>query len=486
MKILHVSAECYPAAKAGGMGDVVGALPKYLKQLDQQPAVIIPKYFNRWISNHTFELTFAGAFKVHNQYVPFTIERLADADLGFPFYTLHLPGKFDRPGIYADPEAGWYNDEADRFLYFQLGVLEWIMHQEEQPDLIHCHDHHTGLLPFLIKNGEPYRQIRHIPTVFTIHNGEYHGAFGWDKLYLFPPFEPHLRGLIDWNGQINPLAAGIKNAWTVTTVSPTYLEELGQYSNGMEWLIRNERSKAKGILNGIDQQVWDPKTDQHLHRILKQDVSAFKWENKKALTERFQIDLGLPIVTFIGRLVREKGADLLPDLIKKVLDSGLAVGFLILGTGEPYLHQVLGTLKGRYPQRFDLALEYNEGLAHQLYAGSDFLLMPSRVEPCGLNQMYAMRYGTIPIVRTVGGLKDTVIDLQESPKKALGIRFDAFSLEDGFEAIWRAVELFNNGKLMDTVRERIHKVDFSWEKSAQSYLDIYRSFKTKKTKVNGK
>jgi len=473
MKVLHISAECYPAAKAGGLGDVVGALPKYLHRLGGTSGVVIPKYRLPWIEGHNFQPVYHGAVRIHNYAVPFTIQQLQDTSLGFPFFVADIPGKFDRPGIYAGPDGNHYGDEAERYLCFQQAVLQWILNSPGQPAVLHCHDHHTGLIPFMVKHCPEYRDLAYIPTVFTIHNGAYHGAYSWRNLYLLPFFDAEARGLLDWGNNINPLASAIKCAWRVTTVSPSYLQELQQDSNGLETLLQHEQHKCLGVLNGIDTQVWEPRTDEFIGHQLGSDLAAFKAVNKRVLQQRFHIDPRLPLVTFIGRLVREKGADLLPDLIDRVLRAGINVSFVVLGTGQQELHRAFQHLAYNFPGRFDVALEYNEGLAHQLYAGADFLIMPSRVEPCGLNQMYAMRYGTVPIVRSVGGLRDTVPDIGEPNDIGRGIRFDHFNLDDGHLAIYRASELYETKPVFEQIRERIIGIDFSWERSAQAYLDIY-------------
>jgi starch synthase len=473
MKILHISAECYPAAKAGGLGDVVGALPKYLFKSGTPSAVVIPRYDVPWIRSRPSEVVFSGAFRMGNDYLyPFSVERIATDELGFPLYVVQIPGQFDRQGIYGDA-SGWFGDNAERFVFFQQAVLHWVLHTEDKPDIFHCHDHHSGLIPFMIRHCPEYHALRNIPTVFTIHNGEYHGSLSWDKRGLLPAFYDGAGGLLEWDQAINPLASAIKCAWRVTTVSNAYLEELAIYSNGLEGLIRSEWAKCVGIINGIDAQVWDPGTDPYLPFHLNGDIDGFKSANKQALLQRFQFDPTLPAIAFIGRLVREKGADLLPVLIHQVLSSGLGVNFLILGTGEPDLHYALGQVKNHFPGRCDVQLAYDEGLAHQLYAGADFLLMPSRVEPCGLNQMYAMRYGSVPIVRSTGGLRDTVSDIGISPEEGRGIRFDRLDPDDAHHAIWRAVDLYSQPGQMAQIRQRIMQLDFSWENAAQNYLRLY-------------
>jgi starch synthase len=242
----------------------------------------------------------------------------------------------------------------------------------------------------------------------------------------------------------------------------------------MELLLQHEQHKSSGILNGIDNQVWNPKTDDYIAVQWNHSLADFKRANKRVLGHHFKLDMNLPLVTFIGRLVGEKGADLLPDLFNRVLGSGMQVAFAVLGTGQPNIHQGLQQLTYHYPGRFDVALEYNEGLAHQLYAGSDFLLMPSRVEPCGLNQMYAMRYGTLPIVRSVGGLRDTVPDVGEPDGSGRGFRFDHFNLDDAHLAIYRAVKYYHDQRAFEDTRQKVTTIDFSWEQSARTYQELYQ------------
>jgi len=311
-----------------------------------------------------------------------------------------------------------------------------------------------------------------MPTVFTIHNGEYHGAYGWDKMYLLPYFDSEARGILDWNNTINPLATAIKTSWKFTTVSPGYMDELKMSSNGLEWLISQEGFKSIGILNGIDTKTWDPSTDKFINTKLKKSIPNYKKANKKALTKHFNINLDFPVITFIGRLVGEKGADLIPEAIARCLHSGRKASFLILGTGQKHLHEMFRRMKHTFPAYFDVALEYNEGKAHQLYAGSDFLMMPSKVEPCGLNQMYALRYGTVPVVRKIGGLRDSIIDIGEP--YGSGITFNNYSVEDLTFALARAIDFYHKKETFGLLRERIMDIDFSWEKSAQAYINIYK------------
>lgn len=471
MKILHISAECYPAAKAGGLGDVVGALPKYLNLAKQDTSVIIPKYYTKWMLQQPFQEVWKGVVRVHHGHVHYEIQKYLGEDLGFPFYVVHIPGKFDRPGVYADPGGYGYGDDIERYLCFQQAILQWLLSFPVPPSILHCHDHHTGFIPFFVKYCPEFQKLANIPTVFTIHNGEYHGAFSWEKLHLLPFFDGNARGLIDWNNTINPLAAAIKCCWKLTTVSQSYLQEL-RVNSGLEWLLTNEAHKSIGIINGIDKKVWDPKKDKYLPAKLKTSIPKFKAENRATIQQRFNIDPDLPLITFIGRLVKEKGADILPDLISRFLSQGHRASFIVLGTGDKRLHGRFESMRHHFHPYFDAALEYNEGLAHTLYAASDFLLMPSRVEPCGLNQMYAMRYGTVPIARKVGGLKDTVIDIGEEGGR--GLTFSYLTVDDAFHALYRAMEAYQDKKYFTALQKRISKLDFSWEKSAATYVAVYQ------------
>lgn len=479
MRIIHLSAECYPAAKAGGLADVVGSLPKYLNQLGHHCEVVIPKYDNQWISSQNYKNIHKGSFKMAEEEVQFSVLKMKEDKLGFPFYVIDIPGRFDRPGIYIDPWSGrGYWDELERFVSFQIAALEWIKDEQKDPDIIHCHDHHTGLVPFMLSQCNRYRSMSGIPTVLTVHNAEYHGEHELDNYKLLPAFNIDNVGLLDWNGHLNSLAAGLKTAWKITTVSKNYMSELSENSNGLEMLFQQERQKSRGILNGIDTEVWDPASDALLeYNFSYKDRKKGKRKNKEYLCKEFGLNPDLPAISFIGRLVREKGADLLPDLFKQVMYSDQEVNFVLLGTGDPQLHQIFSAMAGDHVGYFDATLEYNEQLAHQIYAGSDFILMPSRVEPCGLNQMFAMRYGTVPIVRSVGGLKDTVQDISED--NGYGITFAEFNLEAATDAIERAVELYKDPKEFSKVLSTIMKLDFSWKRSAWEYIDMYEALTQK-------
>jgi starch synthase len=357
----------------------------------------------------------------------------------------------DREKIYG------YDDDTRRFLAFQIAVCDWLAKWQHKPDVIHCHDHHTGLIPFMIKYCFAFQRLADVPTVFTIHNAEYQGWIGWDQQHLLPPFDSFRWGLLDWDNNINPLACAIKCAWKVTTVSPSYLYELRSSANGLERLMDYERGKSVGILNGIDADVWDPQTDSLIIKNYDDHlVKEGKRKNKKELCAQFGLDPDKPLITFIGRLVGEKAA--------------------VLGSGDAAVENRLDEMSHQLQGYVNAYIGYNEALSHQMYAGADFLLMPSRVEPCGLNQMYALRYGTIPMVRSTGGLKDTVKDFGDW--QGYGIRFNHATVNDITHSVGRAIDLYNNKRdLYHWMRTYMMHIDHSWDASASEYIKVYESLK---------
>jgi starch synthase len=469
MRIFHLSAECYPIAKVGGLADVVGALPKYQNLAGLQAAVVMPFYNRKFVHENTFDVVFQGTTLLGTRRIYFEILKEQTDKLGFELYLVKVPGLLDRENVYS------YPDEREQFLAFQICFLDWINWSGQTPDLVHCHDHHSGLVPFMMYNSNLYRRLAHIPTIFTIHNGQYHGAFGWDNLHYLPEIDFYKTGLLDWNGGINPLASAVKCCWRFTTVSPSYLQELSLSSNGLEYLFYVERDKGVGIINGIDTDVWNPETDPMLpEHFNATTVAKGKQKNKEILCERFNLSPDKPLIAFIGRLVTEKGSDQLPAAIERsIKEHGDKVNFLILGAGESATEMSLSLLKQLYPKNYNAFIGYDELLAHLVYAGADFLLMPSRVEPCGLNQMYSMRYGTMPIVRSTGGLKDTVIDFGD--EGGYGIRFENVTVDDICVSVTRAVVLYKDTRKMQTLRKRMMALDFSWDRSAKEYMNLYES-----------
>jgi starch synthase len=473
MEIFHISAECYPAAKVGGLADVVGALPKYQSTEGHNLRVVIPKYDTKFIAENDFECVHWGYVKLGKFNFPFSVFKEKTDSLGFELYVVEILELFDRKEIYG------YEDDIERFLSFQIATLDWIIGRRDIPDIINCHDHHTGLIPFLMRYGYKYDKLRNTPTVITIHSGLYQGIFGFDKLYYLPEFDLEHINILEWGNAINSLATGVKCAWAVTTVSPNYLNEINYSSNGLESLFNLVRNKSKGILNGIDVKVWDPAKDKMLmSNYSEKNVEKGKQENKEKLSKLFNLDPTKPLFSFIGRLLTEKGADLLPEASALALDENLAaINILILGSGNETIENELNELLSDYKGNYNVFIGYNEELSHLIYAGSDFLLMPSRVEPCGLNQMYALRYGTIPIVRRTGGLKDTVIDIGDNGN---GICHDQATTEDICSSIQRAIQLYDDKKRFNEIRKMGMKIDHSWGSVCKEYIEIYNLIIKKK------
>lgn len=471
MEIIHVSAECYPVAKAGGLGDVVGALPKYQCKAGHVAKVVMPMYRTKFLYDNEWTVDFKGSSNLGNWFFDYTIIKETTNKLGFDLYLVDINGLLDRHRIYG------YDDDVERFTAFQIAVVNWMSSWEHKPRLLHCHDHHTGLLPFMMQHCYDYRKLASVPTVLTIHNAQYQGWMGWDQSKYIPRWDLWKRGMLDWNGNINPLASGIKCADKVTTVSHSYMDELRSNSNGLEKLFEFEKGKCTGILNGIDNEVWDPETDKYLdYHFSVATAKAGKQQNKELLCRRFGLDPNKPLFVFIGRLVGEKAADVLPDAIRVAIEhtQGQA-SFLVLGSGETQVEWQFQQMKEPYADVFNVVIGYDEALSHLMYAGADFLLMPSRVEPCGLNQMYAMRYGTIPIVRSTGGLQDTVIDMGDPG--GFGIRFNHANIEDIDYSISRAVSVYQHPAHLDAMRKEMMQIDHSWESVVEEYLKLYQSLR---------
>ncbi len=469
MQIIHIAAECYPAAKVGGLGDVVGALAKYLNLAGHHGRVILPKYHTKYIINNEWQEIFASTAHLGVGAFDYKIYTDTSNKLGFELYLVDIPGLLNREQVYG------YEDDSTRFIAFQTAAIDWIIKAELAPDLINVHDHHAALIPFMIQNCHDFTALKECPVVLTIHNGQYQGAMEWSNNVMIPKWDSWKWGLLDWNGFINPLASGIRCAWKVTTVSDGYLQELRFQSNGLEKLFETEWHKCSGILNGIDTAVWNPESDTALtKRYSAKNVTKEKSHNKKTLCDQFDLDINKPLFVFIGRLVGEKAADLLPQsFINSFHKIGRKMNFLILGSGQTQVENELNYLKLFSQNDYNTYIGYNEDLSHLMYAGADFILMPSRVEPCGLNQLYALRYGTIPVVNNTGGLHDTIVDISEP--NGYGIKMSNASENEIILSIYRAIELYADNTRMEQIKKQIMKLDYSWTKSINNYISLYQS-----------
>ena len=339
MEIFHISAECYPVAKVGGLADVVGALPKYQSKAGHDVRVVMPCYETKFRNDNEFECVHWGTVKLGNFNFPFSVLKEKTDKLGFELYLMEIPELFNRKDVYG------YEDDIERFVTFQIATLDWIIGRASMPDFINCHDHHTGLIPFMMQYCYKYDQLLDTPSMITIHNGLYQGQFNFDKLHYLPEFD---------------------------------------LSHGLESLFNLVRYKSKGILNGIDTQVWDPAKDKMLEKNYSlKNFEKGKQQNKETLCTLFNLDPTKPLFSFIGRLWDEKGGDLLPQASALALSENFKnINILILGSGNINIENQLNSLLVDYKGNYNTFIGYNEELAHLIYAGADFLLMPSRVEPC--------------------------------------------------------------------------------------------------------
>ncbi|MGI9549761.1 MAG: glycogen synthase [Aurantibacter sp.] len=469
IEVIHITAECYPIAKVGGLADAVGAMALHQNELGIEGKVIMPFYDTPFVKQEKFK-------SISEQQVilggrPYECKVLVPRNkiVWFDLFLVHIEGLLDHEKIYLDQL------DHQRFIAFQIVVLDFLLQLPKKPTVIHCHDHHAGLVPFMLLHCQKYSDLRNIPTVLTIHNAHYQGVFGQEKLGLLPLFNHIHLGLLEWNAKINPLAAAIKCAWKVVTVSPTYLEELKSNNTELKKLMVNEGKKSSAILNGIDYSFWNPETDALLTKKYSyRSMEIGKKANKRVLCKRLGFDPDKPLFTFVGRLIWEEGADLLPEIFAKVLAASKNnSNFFVLGSGEVKTVNALKKLGKSYQGALSVHFGNDAQLKHLAFAGADFLLMPSRTEPCGSTQMIALRYGTIPVVNNVGGLNDTVIDLKK--KKGFGIKHKGVSILRIRNAIFRAQQLYGDQERLKRMQIIAMLKDHSWRSSVQEYIKLYKA-----------
>lgn len=465
IKVLMAAVEAAPLVKVGGLADVVGSLPAALNAISCETAVIIPKY--PFIDESTWKLSKVVDFKVSSagRELPVGLWRTDSAIKGTVVYLVENKEYFSGPEVY-DPSFA--RREGERFLFFDLAVLESLPHLSFEPDIIHCHDFHCGLLPGLLKN-ERYRSLSDIKTVFTIHNFEYQGRNVPDVVSVANLKVDSLPSLIRdaQDGDVNFMVQGIINADLVSTVSPSYAKEIltPEFSAGLAKITRANKSKIRGILNGIDIEAYDPARD----RDIKKTYSSADLSGKAACKEDLQRRVGLsrqadvPLVGFISRLYDQKGLSLLGDWL-----SEMDAQFVFLGAGDHGNEEDLLDLSARHPGKIAAVIGFDQILAKRIYAGADIFLMPSKFEPCGLGQMIAARYGTVPLVRRVGGLKDSV-------DSKMGFLFDSYTTESLEKCLKKAIYMYKGSKKnWLKLQNNCLKKDFSWHNSAQKYLELYR------------
>jgi len=468
MKVLYAASEAYPFAMSGGLADVAGALPKALRKRFIGCRVVMPLYSS--ISEELRErMTFICSITVpvswRRQYCGI-FEAHVD---GVIYYLIDNQYYFKRDGLYG------HYDDAERFAFFSRAILEMIPYIGFTPDIIHCNDWQTALVPVYLdafyKYDDRYKDIK---SVFTIHNIQYQGKYGYELLGDVLGFPDDKLSLLEYDDCINFMKGAIQCSDKVTTVSPTYSREIldPYYSHGLDGILKEFTYKLTGIVNGIDVDVYNPETDNLIYKNYTVKNIAGKAYNKAQL----QKEMGLPergdvpIIGMVTRLVKHKGLDLVKAVFEDMLKADIQVA--VLGSGEWEFEEFFSQMADKYPDKVGLVIGFKPQLAHRIYAGADIFLMPSQSEPCGLAQMVALRYGTIPIVRETGGLNDTISDSGDG--EGNGFTFKSYNAHDMLETIWRAIAGYADNKGWSILRERAMKCDNSWGTSANAYIRLYK------------
>ena len=485
MNILYVVSELVPFAKTGGLADVAGAFPQAIKESGHEIRVTIPKYstfserkyrIHEVIRLKDIEISLGDAKYSSSVRSAF----IMNSKVKVQVYFLVNDKFYDRNGIYVNTNTKKdFPDNDERFAFFCKSTLETLKKLGWKPDIIHCNDWQTGLIPAYLKTiykDDPF--FKKTKTVFTIHNLAYQGIFPQEsfKKTGLPNEIFNLHG-VEFYGKFNFMKAGIVYSDIITTVSEKYAQEIctkEEYGCGLEKLLEKRKKDLYGVLNGVDYSIWDPSVDSLIP--VKYDFSTIdkKVENKKALTKKFGLNFDdkIPVIGMISRLADQKGFELIEQSIKEL--KKLNIQIVILGTGEKKYHELLQELQKKYPDNIAIQLSYNDQIAHLIEAGSDMLLMPSKYEPCGLNQIYSLRYGTVPIVRATGGLDDTIEQFDPETGKGTGFKFAKYNDVDMLKGIKKAIKLYENKKLWSKLIKNGMSKNFSWEVSAKKYISLYK------------
>lgn len=482
-KIWYLSTEVSPFAKTGGLADVAGAFPKALKGLNQEIRLIMPKYKSinerKYILREVIRLkeipvTINGTTKIINVKSAF----LPDSKV--QIYFIDIPEYFGRNGMYTNKTTGRdFPDNAERFAYFCKGALETLKILSWKPDIIHCNDWQTALTPYYLKSmyGEE-EFFDGIKTVFTIHNLAYQGSFdkSMAKQLDIPAEMVEKDGEMELYGKLNLMKGAIRNSDYITTVSKTYAQEIlePELGYGLENGLQEKGENFSGILNGADYSVWSPGSDKYIPFKYSQENIEIKEQNKQALLTRVDLAYNseIPVIGMISRVVEQKGYSILLDALEKLAKKE-DFRLIILGTGDKKLEQAIEELKAKYTDKISLNRAFDDTLAHLIEAGSDMFLMPSKYEPCGMNQIYSLKYGTVPIVFKTGGLADTIEEVNTEENTGNGFVFEKHDSEELLSAMVRAISMFKNKEIWNQLRNRIMDEDFSWDTRINEYIDVY-------------
>ena len=479
MHVVHVASEVAPYAKTGGLGDVLAALPATLARGGTDVTVVIP-------GHRAAHRTAAGLRRVASVGAPVSTRTepatvLAVEGAPVPTMLIDAPRYFDRPGLYGE-DGQDYPDSAERFVVFCRAALEWLRTWTRPPDVVHVHDWQAALIPaFLVAGRDLYPELQGTPTVMTVHNLAYQGRFSaadWHLLNLDRRlFQPEA---LEFYGSINMLKAGLVFADAISTVSPRYAKEIctAAMGEGLDGVLRSRGPALHGILNGVDYTVWDPATDAALAAPYDRTNRAGKARCKAALAAELGLDVApdVPIIAMVSRLAHQKGVDLVIDVAPSLLDAGV-MHLVVLGSGDPQLEAQLLGLARRYPRRMAVRVGFDDGLAHRIEAGADAFLMPSRFEPCGLSQLYSLRYGAVPIVHATGGLFDTVLDYDPALGTGTGFVFSPFGRDAFLRTIQRALQVWRTPERWRGIISRGMAADFSWDLAAASYRQLYEELR---------
>lgn len=467
--VLYIASECAPYVKSGGLGDVMAGLPKYVARKGIGASVLLPLYRQidascrnkmTFLGSRTVQLSwrkqYAGLYRLQND--------------GVIYYFVDNEYYFGRDVLYGQ------HDDGERFAFFSKAALELLPLMDSMPNLLHCNDWQTALVPVYLKTL--YKDVAgysDLPAVFTIHNIEYQGKFHQALLGDVLGLPEIFRGLLDLHGSLNYMKGAVVSCDALTTVSPTYAKEIRYpfFGQGLEHIIGENEYKLTGILNGIDTECYDPGTDPHLAANYTAPSMEFKGRNKQALSEELGLLYGenIPMLGMVTRLVRHKGPDLLMGVFEEIMALDLTLA--VLGTGDEKYESWFRERARKYPGKFNIVTAFSPGLASRIYGGADFFLMPSISEPCGLAQMIALRYGTIPIVRNTGGLADTVQAFSPAAGSGNGITFETVNAHDMLDAVRRGLSYYKDPTLRKKLTANALAGDYSWRKSAGDYIALY-------------
>lgn len=477
LKVLFISPEVVPFAKTGGLADVAGALPKALKGLGCDVRLVMPLY--QGVRQDSY------ALKKVWENLPIPLGRHAlPADIyqgqledGLPIYFIERDEFYDRGNLYGSARGDYFDNDS-RFVYFSQGALLTAQVLGFEPDIIHCHDWQTGLIPAYVhfrRGIDPF--YRNTASVFTIHNMAYQGSFSKEIVELagLPEESFSPAGLEFW-GKANLLKAGIVYSRIITTVSRKYSQEIQtpQYGAGLEGILSFRKDDLFGIVNGVDYDLWNPETDPFLAAHYTPEDLSGKKACKKDLLDHYHLPedrINRPVLGIISRLADQKGFDLLAEIMDRLLREDLSL--VVVGTGEEKYQGFFSRLAEQYPRKVGICLFFDNVLAHKIEAGSDLFLMPSRYEPCGLNQIYSLKYGTIPVVRATGGLDDTIIPFDPLTGKGTGFKFNRYQADQLWAVLQEALAVYQNQNQWRHLMKNAMAQDFSWTASAREYIKLY-------------